>query len=129
MTILNTCKNKKCPFCSHLKGSDVGIDAQPDGGVTVTGNGIQIYRMLALRSALRLEAHGFKLKGRHSVMKQVKREFGFTGSRDSIVKQYDEFLKNHGFNIDEPKQKRRQITVPDTASATIFVEAEKPTVQ
>lgn len=106
--ILKVCTDKKCSFCGHMTNKG-GIEKMKGGGTIATGDGILVFRMLTIRSALKLEAHGFKLKGRRSVMKQVKKEFGITGSRESIMRQFEAILLAHGFEFNETRQKSRTI--------------------
>ena len=51
---------------------------------TITGNGIPLYRLLAVRGMVRLEARGMKFRG-GSVTARMKRELGVKGNRDAVL--------------------------------------------
>ena len=51
-----------------------------------TPNGIQMYRLLALKYALALEVKGLGRRGR-SVYSIVKQEFGFKGNKQNVLNQ------------------------------------------
>jgi len=53
-----------------------------------TPEGMYMYRLLALRSALKLEVKGIKMT-RHSICKIVKDEFGFKGNKQKVLDQFD----------------------------------------
>ena len=57
------------------------------GGVTVTGrNSITLYRMMVLRSAVRLESTGIKVRrGGRATWTSVKKEFGIEGGRKAVL--------------------------------------------
>ena len=52
---------------------------------------IALFRMKALRSALKLEILGMKRKGR-SVYSIIKEEFGFKGSKQKVLQQLENAL-------------------------------------
>ena len=52
---------------------------------------IALFRMKALRSALKLEILGMKRRGR-SVYSIVKEEFGFKGSKQKVLQQLENAL-------------------------------------
>jgi len=49
---------------------------------------IQMYRMMALKGALKLEILGMRKKGR-SAYSLVKEEFGFKGNKQKVLKQLE----------------------------------------
>lgn len=53
----------------------------------VTGNQIQVARMLTLKAALKLECLGMTRRGR-SVYSIVKEEFSLRGSKASVLAQF-----------------------------------------
>jgi|LauGreDrversion4_2_1035121.scaffolds.fasta_scaffold361545_4 hypothetical protein len=53
-----------------------------------TREGMDMYRLLALRSALKLEVKGIKMT-RHSICKIIKDEFGFKGNKQKVLDQFD----------------------------------------
>lgn len=52
---------------------------------------IALFRMKALRSALKLEILGMKRRGR-SVYSIIKEEFGFKGSKQKVLQQLENAL-------------------------------------
>lgn len=61
----------------------------------ITGEQIDLYRLLALRQALKLELLGMTAKGR-TAYSILRREYGFKGSRQRVLDQLnalrDQFL-------------------------------------
>lgn len=55
-------------------------------------NEIRMFRLLALRSALKLELLGMK-HSKGSVYTRVKREFGLRGNKKSVYTQFCEFVE------------------------------------
>lgn len=53
-----------------------------------TPEGIRMYRLLALRSALKLETRGIKMT-RYSICKIVRDEFGYKGNKQQVFEQFD----------------------------------------
>jgi hypothetical protein len=51
-------------------------------------------RILILRAALKLEIRGLRRKG-ESVYSIAKREFGFTGNRDTVLEGMNAWIKNN----------------------------------
>ena len=60
-----------------------------------TPEGIAAYRMLALRSALKLEILGMK-HSRGSAYATIKREFNLRGNRQKVLEQYENLLREKG---------------------------------
>ena len=61
---------------------------------------IQFFRMLALKSALKLEIKtGMRRRGR-SAYAIIKEEFGFTGGKKKVLQQFEDFLKET-YNMEE----------------------------
>jgi hypothetical protein len=56
-----------------------------------TPEGIEAYRILALKGALKLEIAGMKGRGR-SAYSILKSEFGFKGSRQSVLDQLQKIV-------------------------------------
>ena len=62
-------------------------------GTLITGTkNIEFARKLALKHMLRLEIKGMKRRGR-SAYSIIKKEFGLTGSRAKVLKQFTEMLQ------------------------------------
>jgi len=55
-------------------------------------NQIMHFRLLALRSGLRLEIKGLRRSGR-SFYAIIKKEFDLKGNRESVLKQFDEIIE------------------------------------
>ena len=53
---------------------------------------VGFYRLLSLRSALKLEMLGLK-NSRRSAYAIIKEEFGFKGNRKKVYNQIDEYIK------------------------------------
>jgi len=62
------------------------IEQHEDGGMTITGDSIELYRLITLMQAIKLEIKGLKFRG-GSVTARVKREFGFKGNRQKVLDQ------------------------------------------
>jgi len=60
-----------------------------------TPDGIEAFRLLAIRGRLKLELSGLRFKG-GSTFAYVKREFGFKGNNTSVFEQYEQHLKDLG---------------------------------
>jgi hypothetical protein len=59
----------------------------------LTGDQIQIARMLTLRKGLQLEIKGLRLSGR-SCYSIIKKEFGLTGTRARVLQQFEQLIPN-----------------------------------
>jgi len=78
-----------------LKGSDVeaGIE-QSAGGTTMTGAGIDFYRLLLIRQGLKLQAVGMKMSSRMPAATTIaRRELGIKGNLASLTRQVDEIIE------------------------------------
>ena len=62
-----------------------------EGFIAYTKDNINLFRLLSLRSALKLEIAGMKKRGR-SVYSIVKEEFGFKGSKQSVLADLQELI-------------------------------------
>jgi hypothetical protein len=60
-----------------------------------TPEGIAAYRMLALRSMLKLEILGMK-HSRGSAYATIKREFNLKGNKQRVLDQYETLLREKG---------------------------------
>lgn len=54
------------------------------GAIVITGEGIPLFRLLALRGCVALEAKGIKMT-RRSATAQAKKEFGIKGDRTTVL--------------------------------------------
>lgn len=64
------------------------IEIGKSGIITCTGDGVELYRLLALRSALSLELHGIKVRRGFSAYAAVKAEFGLKGTKQKVFEQF-----------------------------------------
>jgi len=62
------------------------------GAMSITGDGISLYRLLALRSALSMEMKGLRMSRRFSAYATIKREFGLKGSREKVYQQFSQLV-------------------------------------
>jgi hypothetical protein len=60
--------------------------------VITSPNEIQLFRLLTLRSGLKLEIRGLKVSKGRSCFAIIKQEFGLTGSREEVLEQFNEML-------------------------------------
>ena len=63
-----------------------------EGFVAYTKDNINFFRLLSLRGALKLEIIGMKRSGR-SVYSIIKEEFGFKGSKRSVLADLEELIE------------------------------------
>ena len=61
-----------------------------------TPEGIEAYRLLALRGALKLEIYGMRRSRGISAATAIKREFNLKGSNKSVLEQYEGILREKG---------------------------------
>jgi len=60
----------------------------------ITGKeNINIFRLLTLKSALKLEILGMKRRGK-SVYSIIKKEFDFKGNKQSVFNQFEQFIES-----------------------------------
>lgn len=58
-----------------------------------TPEGIAFYRTCSLKSALKLEIQGIRVRRNFSAYATIKREFGFKGTRLAVLHQLEEHVK------------------------------------
>jgi hypothetical protein len=73
---------------------------QKDGATVITGaNSIQLYRLICLKHALRLEIKSLALfkkrAGRTNVHLLLKTMYGFKGNREAVLKQLEDYIAEH----------------------------------
>jgi hypothetical protein len=64
-----------------------------------TQEGLEMYNLLRLKSALKLEVAGMKHSSGKSVYAHVKRRFGFKGSKESVLQQLINYI-NTTYGVD-----------------------------
>jgi len=75
---------------------EMAIEVNNSGSIIVTGEHIQVYRLLALRSALGLEAKGMRMSRGMSALAAVKSITGLTGTRSTMPAKFDTWLRKNG---------------------------------
>jgi hypothetical protein len=74
----------------------MGIEVTQDGTIVATGDGVLVYRLLALRSMLKLEITGLKHSS-GSVAKRIRDEFGLKSrNKQKLLEEYESMLKARG---------------------------------
>ena len=74
----------------------MAIKAMADGGFVITGDDTKnVYRLLALKGALKLEIAGMKGRGR-TAYAVIKEEYGLTGNKASVLTQFENILRVKG---------------------------------
>lgn len=68
----------------------MAIETGP-GGTMITGEHIGLYRLLVMKSALKMEIKGIRVV-RHSVYAQAKRELGFRGNKEKVLAQLEQYI-------------------------------------
>jgi hypothetical protein len=64
----------------------------PDSSLVITGRGIALYRLLTLRSGLKLEMKGLRLTRGSTCYAIAKRELGLTGSREKVLEKLERII-------------------------------------
>ena len=81
---------------NELKGKEVneGIEPVGDGGFAMTGAGIEFYRLLTIRAALKTQIRGFRLSGKLPQGTTMARKYlGFRGNKESLLQQVEELIQ------------------------------------
>lgn len=72
----------------------MAIEINEGGSITITGDSINVYRLLTIRQGLKAEAMGMRLTPRApSCLSIVKKEFGFKGNLQMVTAQYEAMLR------------------------------------
>ena len=85
-----------------------------EGFVAYTKDNINFFRLLSLRGALKLEIIGMKRGGR-SVYSIIKEEFGFKGSKRSVLADLEELIEL------KKDEKSRSLQKDQETNSTTFV--------
>tara|TARA_R110002167_G_scaffold269743_2_gene476263 strand:+ start:1438 stop:1677 length:240 start_codon:yes stop_codon:yes gene_type:complete len=73
------------------------VKISDSGLISITGESIGMYRLLTLKSGLKLEAeHGMQLTRGRSCYSIIKEEFGLKGNKKNVLKQFEEMLNTNG---------------------------------
>lgn len=72
----------------------MAIEINESGSIMLTGDDINVYRLLTIRAGLKAEAVGMRLTSKApSCLSIVKREFGFKGNLQKVTAQYEAMLR------------------------------------
>ena len=75
----------------------MAITINESGSIMLTGDDINVYRLLTIRAGLKAEAFGMRLTSKApSCLSIVKREFGFKGNLQKVTAQYEAMLRASG---------------------------------
>ena len=83
----------------------MSIEKLADGSLMITGDSIQVYRLIAIGKALKLDVHGRKLGMRFSnrgniaqVARDTLADYGYKPAKklDTLLEQYQKFLVDSG---------------------------------
>ena len=72
----------------------MAVENTVGGGMMITGDDIQEYRLIVLRSALKLEIKGIRMNRGRTAYSIIKEEFGLKGNRQRVLEQFEELLKD-----------------------------------
>ena len=74
-------------------GVNAGIETSECGGTMITGDGIEFYKLLTIRQALRLQMIGMKLSSRLPAGTTLaRRHLGLRGNKESLLAQVEEMI-------------------------------------
>jgi hypothetical protein len=63
------------------------------GGIMITGDSIDLFNLLRLRSALALECKGMKLSRGPSAYAMVKKAYGLKGNKEKVLDQLNKIIE------------------------------------
>ena len=63
------------------------------GGVMITGDDIGRYRLVVLKSALKLEIKGIRMHRGRTAYSVIKKEFGLKGDRQRVLDQFETMIQ------------------------------------
>ena len=99
-----------------------------EGFVAYTKENINLFRLLSLRGALKLEIAGLKRRGR-SVYSIIKEEFGLTGNKNSVLADLEQLIAQKKDEKSRSLQKDQETTstafVPLTEQKNLLKEKKK----
>lgn len=85
----------KLPVSTPAPAGTFAVEVFGDGGFAVSGkDNVARYRAVAQKHALKLELRGIRFS-RGSVYAQVKKEYGFKGSKQSVLNQLTDYITNN----------------------------------
>lgn len=75
----------------------MAIEMIKGGSIMLTGEHIDMYRLLTIRAGLKAEAMGMRLTSKApSCLSIVKKEFGFKGNREKVTAQFEAYMASIG---------------------------------
>jgi hypothetical protein len=77
----------------------MAIENLSNGGMVITGEHIEVYRLLALRMALKLECSGLKSRGKPAATVRAilkANNYAAPQKKSSLLGQYELFLRSKG---------------------------------
>lgn len=82
----------------------IEVETIENGGYIIRGESVNHYRLLMLRSALKLEIKGLRISShRPTAYTVVKKEFNLRGSKLKVLKAYELILINdYGLTLTNP---------------------------
>jgi len=69
----------------------MSIEQLPSGGMVITGEHIELYRLLSLRGRLQLEIKGIRFS--QSTSAALKKLYGWKGNKEKILEQLEERIR------------------------------------
>ena len=69
-------------------------------GVAASGYGVVVYRLLALKMGLSLELKGIKATRGKTVYSILKSQYGFRGSRESVLSQLESLIEEEKLKLE-----------------------------
>ena len=95
--------------------------------VAYTKENINLFRLLSLRSALKLEIVGMKRRGR-SAYSIIKEEFGLTGNKKSVLSDLEQLIEQKKDENSRSVQKDKEVEsaafVPFSRQDSVFPKKE-----
>jgi hypothetical protein len=77
----------------------MAVESIGNGGMVITGEHIEVYRLLALRMALKLECSGLKSRGKPAAAVRAilkANNYAAPQKKSSLLGQYELFLRSKG---------------------------------
>lgn len=88
----------------------MSVTLHEGGAFTVEGKeGMKLYRMLSLKSALKLETKGIKIRRGFSALKTIKQEFNFTGSKEKVLEAFTKLCEEQSAKVPRVDERKEAI--------------------
>ena len=69
------------------------IEQFGNGGLALTGEGIELYRLLAIKRGLKAEKMGMRLTRGPKMTTLLRRQYGLKGNREKLESQLDQMIE------------------------------------